>query len=58
VATATGSRRSPAWERARFFAAPAPELGGQRPIDALRAGELATVARVVDLARDGGEMGR
>jgi len=48
----------PAWERARFFAAPAPELGGRRPIDTLRTGDPSAVARVVELARDGGEMGR
>ena len=47
----------PEWERARFFATPAPALGGQRPIDALRAGDPAAAARVIDLARHGGEMG-
>lgn len=56
VLAALGDR--PAWERARFFATPAPELGGRRPIDALRGGDPSTVARVVELARDGGEMGR
>jgi len=56
VLAALGDR--PEWERARFFAAPAPELGGRRPIDVLRGGDPVAVARVVELARHGGELGR
>lgn len=46
-----------AWEKARFFLATAPPLGGRTPLDVLRMGSKDDVERLRALARHSGELG-
>jgi hypothetical protein len=57
VLTALGSR-SP-WWKARFLVTPAPELGGETPMQALHAAEADDdLALLLKFAQHSGEMGR
>ena len=47
----------PPWQQASFFLAPSPSLGGRSPLDVLRVGDAAGLARVRELAAGAGEMG-